>query len=226
MRLGRVLKNTLKEASMRLKSVVFLALLPVLTACAADCERVIVYEGFNIGKTRLEAPAYIREEKMPINWKLLTDNLPAFVVTSNILKAADETQYTTCLRLKTATDQDKQALKARFKQHNAYIDEFAEILQYPQNVIPQKLDEWNKKLEYLIKAEKKDETVETKPAAGVQAPGAEKPAAAEPAPAAEKPSEKAAAPAVSAPAPEKPAGKDADTDRLTSPDTAGAPPAP
>ncbi|MBI5587209.1 MAG: hypothetical protein HY889_02460 [Deltaproteobacteria bacterium] len=211
---------------MRLKSVVFLALLPVLTACAADCERVIKYEGFNIGKTRLEAPAYIREEKMPISWKLLTDNLPAFVVTSDILKAADETQYSTCLRLKTAPDQDKQALKAKFKQHNAYIDELAEILQYPPDVLPQKLDAWNKKLEYLIKAEKKDETGETKPATDGKAPGAEKPVATKPAPAAEKPSEKAATPAVSAPASEKPADGAADTDTLTSPDTTAAPPAP
>lgn len=168
---------------MKLKSLVFLALLPVLTSCAGECARVIQFEGFRLGNTTISAPVYINEEKMPISWKLLRDNGKAFILTSRISQALDAKQYSLCQQIKTAGDKEKDALKAEYKKCLADIAGLAEILESPVPEIPQKLGAWNERLKDLAKENTFNGRAGKKPAKGAQpaVPDTEKPENAAPA---------------------------------------------
>lgn len=159
---------------MKLKSLVFLALLPVLTSCAGECARTIQYEAFRMGNTTISAPVYINEEKMPISWKLLRDNGKAFLLTASISQALDAKQFSLCQQLKTAGDKEKDALKAEYKKCLADIAELAEILESPGPQIPQKLGAWNERLKDLAKENTFNGGAKKKPAKDAQpAPAAQ-----------------------------------------------------
>ena len=168
---------------MKLKSLVFLALLPVLTSCAGECARTIQFEGFRMGNVTIPAPVYINEERMPITWKLLGDNGKAFILTGRISQALDAKQYSLCQQLKTTGDKEKDALKAEYKKCLADIAELAEILESPVPEIPKKLGAWNERLKDLAKENTFDGGAGKKPAKGAQpaVPAAEKPENAAPA---------------------------------------------
>jgi len=166
---------------MKLKSLGFLTLLPLLTACAADCARTIQYEGFPLGPVTISAPMTINEERMPISWKLLRDNGAAFILTSKISRELDSKQFSLCEDMKTATGEKKDAMKSEYNSCHDSIEELADILKGLPAEIPHRLDAWNGKLKHLVKEEGKPNTaVEKKPA------GDAKPAPApEPVPAAQ-----------------------------------------
>ncbi len=195
---------------MKLKSLVFLALLPVLTSCAGECARVIQFEGFRMGNVTIPAPVYINEEKMPITWKLLRDNGKAFLLTGHISQALDAKQYSLCQQIKTSGDKEKDALKAEYKKCLADIAGLVEILESPVPEIPQKLDAWNERLKDLAKentfngggGKKKQPAKDAQPAV----PDTEKPENAAPAePSVDKTPE--ATPSEAAPSAEPPAAR-------------------
>lgn len=148
---------------MRLKSLFALALLPLLTSCA-DCTHTVKYESFMIGFSNIFAPIEIKETRMPINWRLLTENLPTFELTEKITRALDDKQFAICERLKTAGDNEREALKAEYNTAHVSIDELAEVLQSPLPEVPRRLREWNEKWKYVVEEGQTGEGTEKKPA--------------------------------------------------------------
>lgn len=199
-----IANNNHTEATMRLKSLALLTLLPIMTACAANCDRVIKYDGFQIGKERIDSPRFIREEKMPVTWKLLMDNRKAFAEMSKISYALDEGQYKTCMKIKTAPEAERKALQDEIKRYNAGIDGLMEVLLTPPGTeFATKLDAWNKDYRYVVKAGSKEDSLKKQDAEDeilMEKPAGESP---EKAPAAEP--SKGEEPAVKAPEEQKPA---------------------